>query len=160
MSAKRIPTRRGALKGRLLAEAHRTLLEFWAAARSFNPGVPLPKAHRRKLSLAYGGKDDPADDDDRSVVARNTQFELWVAAWLTAGRKPIRPREPDLEMAYRFQWRGLAAKRIRSRRQIGKRIREAAEQVKKASGSGFVAISLDHHTTPNIFGKGLRGSGH
>ena len=138
MSPRSISTRRGALQGRLFAEAHRTLLEFWGAARSFNPALrPLPKPLRDKLTLAYGGGDDPSEDGDGSVVTRNTQFELWVAAWLTAGRKPIRMREPDLEAAFRFEWRGIAAKRIRSRSQILKRVREAADQVRRASGTGF-----------------------
>lgn len=148
LSAKTIPTRRSAPQARLFAEAHRTLLEFWAAARSINPRLrPLPKSLRRKLSLAYGGKDDPADDDDRSVVARNTQFELWLAAWLVAGRRPLRMREPDLEAAYGFQWRGIAAKRVRSRRRIAKRVFDAAAQVKQASGTGFIALSLDNYST-------------
>jgi hypothetical protein len=144
LSQQQLPNRRGARKARLFAEAHRTLLEFHAAARSINSRLRPTRLMHRKLALAYGGKDDPVDDDDRSVVARNTQFELWLAAWFVAGRKPIRMGEPDLLAAYRFQWRGVAAKRIRSRRQIRKHVLDAAEQVKRRSGTGFIAISLDN----------------
>lgn len=144
LSKQQLPSRRGARRTRLFAEAHRTLLEFYAAARSVNPRMRPTRDMRRKLTLAYGGKDDPLDDDDRSVVARNTQFELWLASWFVAGGKPIRMGEPDLLAAYRFRWRGVAAKRIRSRRQIRKHVLAAAEQVKRWSGTGFIAISLDN----------------
>jgi hypothetical protein len=122
-------------------------LEFYAIARSLNPrAVPVPKAVRRKLILAYGGADDPAHDNDRTIVARNTQFELWVAAWLTAGRKPVRIAEPDIQFAFRFQWCGLAAKRVRAPGQIVRRVRQAAEQVQRNTGTGFIALALDNYS--------------
>lgn len=111
-------------------------MEFYGIARSLNPrAIPLPKEIKRKLNVSYGGAEDPANDTDRTAVARNTQFEFWVASWLTAGEKPIRMAEPDLQFAYRFQWRGLAAKRVRSSRQILKRVERAADQVKKDTGT-------------------------
>jgi hypothetical protein len=123
-------------------------VEFYGIARSLNPrAIPLPKEIKRKLNVSYGGAEDPANDTDRTAVARNTQFEFWVASWLTAGEKPIRMAEPDLQFAYRFQWRGLAAKRVRSSRQILKRVKRAADQVKKNTGTGFIALALDNYST-------------
>ena len=58
---------------RLLAEAQWTALEFIGIARSINPRAGwLPNVLRKKLARAYGGADDPADDTDRTFVARNT----------------------------------------------------------------------------------------
>jgi hypothetical protein len=132
---------------RLLAEAQRTALEFIGITRSINPRAgSLPNVLRRKLARAYGGADDPADDTDRTFVARNTQFELWIAAWLTAGKKLVRICEPDLQVAQWFQWRGIAVKRIRSQAQILKRVKEAAAQVKEHTATGFVALALDNYS--------------
>ena len=123
-------------------------MEYYAIARSINPRtLPLSESIQGIFRHSYGGADDPADDTDITATARNHQFELWLAAWLTAGGKRIRQAEPDLELAYRFEWRGVAAKRVRSRRHIRKRVRNAAEQVKRNTGTGFVAISLDNFST-------------
>lgn len=123
-------------------------MEFYGIARSINPRAsPLPEASRDKFFLSYGGADDPADDSDVTAIARNIQIELWLAAWLTAGGKPIRQAEPDLQLAYRFEWRGVAAKRVRSRRHVRRRVTQAAGQVKRNTGTGFVALSLDNYST-------------
>jgi hypothetical protein len=37
---------------------------------------------------------NPAAQDTLSVAARNLQFQLWLAAWFTAGGKPLRYEEP------------------------------------------------------------------
>jgi hypothetical protein len=129
---------------RILAEAHRTEMEFYGISRSLNPRATFPPEYLRKLATTFGGNVDPAKDGDGSHVARNLQFELWVAAWLAAGGKPVRLGEPDLQVAYRFEWRGLAAKRVRSPRKIQVRVREAATQVRDSTGDGFIAVSLDN----------------
>ena len=140
--------RRNTPQRRIFAEAQRTAVEFYGIARSINPRAsPLPEASRDKFFLFYGGADDPADDSDVTAIARNIQFELWLAAWLTAGGKPIRQAEPDLQLAYRFEWRGVAAKRVRSRRHVRRRVTQAARQVKRNTGTGFVALSLDNYST-------------
>lgn len=133
---------------RLLMEAHRTGFELYAIARSLNPRLRAPDVLRRKLAIAHGGADDPAKDTEASARARDYQFELWVAAWLAAGGKPVRLMEPDLQVAQWFQWRGVAAKRVRSRRKILARVKEAAAQIKKHTPTGFVALALDNYSVP------------
>jgi len=71
---------------------------------------------------------------------------LWLAAWFTAGEKPIHYEEPDLRLAYRFHWNGVAAKRIQSPSKILQRVREGAGQVKKRVGCGFIALSIDNYS--------------
>jgi hypothetical protein len=132
----------------LLTEAHRTAFEFYTIARSINPRVTPPKVFRQKLAIAYGGADDPAKDTEESARARNYQFELWVAAWLTAGDKRVRIQEPDLQVAQWFEWRGVAAKRVRSPSQIAKRVKQAAAQIKRQTSTGFVALALDNYSVP------------
>jgi len=142
---------------RLWTEAHRTGLEFYAIARSISPRVPAPEVLRRKLAIAHGGADYPARDTEESARARNYQFELWVAAWLTAGGKPVRMLEPDLQVAQWFQWRGVAAKRVRSPGKIITRVKQAAAQIKDHTPTGFVALALDNYSVPRrIRSRSLR----
>lgn len=132
-----------------VAEAQRTVFEFSAIANIVpkGPGAVTPRM-RMQLQKSYGGADDPALDGPHQVVARNTQFELWLAAYLVAGGKAVGSAEPDLVMEYADAMQGIAAKRIRSRAQIVKRVQAAAKQVRTRIGTGFVAISLDNFTDP------------
>jgi hypothetical protein len=134
---------------RKVAEAQRSVFEFSIIANIIpRDKAAVTKAMRNKLQRSYGGHDDPAQDGSHQVVARNTQFELWMAAYLVAGGKAVGSAEPDLIMDYNGKWQGIAAKRIRSRAQIVKRVQAAAAQVRTRTGTGFVAISLDNFSDP------------
>ena len=130
---------------RVVAEAQRTVFEFAAIANILpaDPGAISMQLHR-KFQRSYGGHDDPALDGPRQIVARSTQFELWLAAFLVAGGLAVCPAEPDLVLWYDSRWRGVAAKRVRSRSQILRRVKDAAAQVRRSTGGGFVALSLDN----------------
>lgn len=132
---------------RRLAEAQRTVFEFSGIANILpRDRSRLTKQVRKKLQQSYGGRDDPAEDGPRQVIARSTQFELWLAAYLAAGGKSVQSGEPDLLLDYQSKWQGIAAKRVRSRRQIVARIQAAAKQVRTRTGTGFVAVALDNYS--------------
>lgn len=132
---------------REIAEAHKTAQDFHDIARAMNPRAGHADDRvRRDLARAYYGHLDPRAQDTKSVLARNLQFQLWLASWFTAGDKPIRYEEPDLRVAYWFDWHGVAAKRVQSPSKILTRVREAADQVKKRVGHGFIAVAFDNYS--------------
>src|SRR5438876_2945393 len=94
---------------REIAEANKITTDFYDIARAINPrgGSPTTKL-RRDLARAYYGHLDPSAADTKSITARNLQFQLWLASWYTAGDKPMRYEEPDLQVAYWFRWHGVA----------------------------------------------------
>lgn len=123
-------------------EAQWTIIEQYVIARALGrPGRTLEPNHARKLEEMLSGADVP--DADRNPTARNTQFELYVAAYLTMGEVGVAIGEPDLIIDYLGAPHGLAAKRVRSFKQAPRRAREAADQISAAGMSGIVAVNVD-----------------
>jgi hypothetical protein len=60
--------------------------------------------------------------------------------------------EPDLRVALWFNWYDVAAKRIRSRGQILKRVQEATRQISRRGKKhwGLIAISLDEYANRQV----------
>jgi hypothetical protein len=82
----------------------------------------------------------PTPTDDRNHLARNTQFELYVADLFTMGDVSAKLGEPDILLDYCGSVCGVAAKRVRSLRQAVRRADEAADQLKSHQLRGFVAV--------------------
>jgi hypothetical protein len=95
------------------------------------------------LQLCYLGSVDPWAQDGQSTKARNLQFQLYQLAWFRASGMPTKYAEPDMQIAYWFEWRGVAAKRVQSPSRVLDNVDEAARQVKKHTKTGFVALCLD-----------------
>jgi hypothetical protein len=96
--------------------------------------------------LALNGAD--LEEEDANPVARNTQFELYVAAALTAGDLPNVIGEPDIVLRFRNELLGVAAKRVQSMSKLATRGREAVKQIcrhrdAKAISRGIVALNVD-----------------
>lgn len=124
-----------------LADAQRTILEQVTIVRATPGPERLSPTHRFKLTEMLGGAD--IEDEERNPLARNTQFELYVGATFAMGDAWIMLEEPDLRLQYAGRDVGIAAKRIRSPAQLRRRTLEAAEQIDRAGGGGFVALNLD-----------------
>lgn len=123
-------------------EAQWTIIEQYIIGRSLGrPGRQLDPVHLRKLEEMLSGAD--VVGADRNPLARNTQFELYVAAYLTMGDVRVRIAEPDLEMDYLGVRCGVAAKRVQSVLQATRRAREAADQIASSGIRGFVAVNVD-----------------
>jgi len=131
------------LKRKLLGESQRLAYEWLMVARSLQIVSP-PVA--RLLRLSFKGRLDPSARDAQSTQARDAQFELWLAAFFAAGDRKVITLEPDLVTTYWFQWHGVAAKRVQSVAKIGRRVRQAAEQVRKHLPAGFVALAIDSYS--------------
>lgn len=129
----------------VLAEATRTIFESYYIARALSlaDGRP-PDQIVDALARMLGGPDIPGDESDNTSRPRNTQFELFFGAWLVSGGVDVAFGEPDLIAHAMDQQLGIAAKRVRSRRQITRRFREAADQIRKRTGTGVVAVNVDH----------------
>ncbi len=133
----------------LLAEATRTVYEFYYISRSIGgTGGTADRRLKAALGNALSGPLDIREEEDESARPRNTQFELFVGAWLTCGGATIRQAEPDLQLQIDEKWLGVAAKRVRSRRKILQRVVEASEQGRHRTKAGLVALSIDHFIEP------------
>lgn len=130
-----------------IAESHRTVWEFSVIAyatdmRWQRKDTPFKAS---MIETALGGSDDAATD--ANGLARNTQFELYVAALLTMGGAEIRLAEPDLQVLYRGRHLGVAIKRMSSINPVTleSRLQEAAAQVANSTSVGYIAINIDVH---------------
>jgi hypothetical protein len=131
-------------------EAYRIALEFWMISRTLTRRLLAASRVRKLLHRAYMGKLDPTSDDQTSERARDAQFELWLGSWFAMGGRPVRSEEPDLRASIWFRWYGVAAKRVRSRQQLLKRVQKAADQIRLRGEVGLVAISLDNYSDRTV----------
>jgi hypothetical protein len=123
-------------------EAQWTIVEQYIISRSLGrPGRELSLQRLRKLEEMLSGAD--VANADRNPLARNTQFEMYAAAFFTMGDVGVTLAEPDLVFDYLGAPRGLAAKRVQSFRQAPRRAREAADQIAATGVPGVVALNVD-----------------
>lgn len=128
----------------MLAEATRTVFEAYYIARALGDGTTQPDRDlKNRLARMLSGPDIPEDEDENSSRPRNTQFELFVGAWLASGGIWVRHGEPDLLVRIIGEQLGVAAKRIRSRKQLVRRARQASDQIKKSGARGIIALNVD-----------------
>ena len=80
---------------------------------------------------------------DSNTLARDRQFELYMAALFTHSGFKVELKEPDLKFEHDGIYYGIAAKRISSARQIKKRVKEARLQLSKTGFRGLIALSVD-----------------
>lgn len=123
-------------------EAQWTIIEQYLVARSLGlPPRELSEARHLKLREMLSGAETAGTD--RNSLARNTQFEQYVAALFAMADIPFAIAEPDLVFEYNGTAVGLAAKRVQSLRQAARRADEAAEQIAASGMLGVVALNLD-----------------
>lgn len=81
--------------------------------------------------------------DREESLGRNKQVELFVlAACMKAGFNQVRLEEPDVHCAIGRKEYGIAVKRIKSLSQFEKRIRGAANQIKKSGLPGIIVTDM------------------
>lgn len=97
---------------------------------------------KEKLSALLGG---PDVIEGRKTIARDTQFELYIAANLRLGGVEVRGGEPDVRFKLGYERFGIAAKRISSADlgQLRRHATKAAHQIETTGRRGFIAINLD-----------------
>lgn len=135
-----------------VAEAHRTIMEFYSIVRAITgPEDSLFS----KIPKALVGHD--LAQEDRNPEARNYQFELFIASLVRhAGIPGIFSSEPDFRIRAGTEELGVAAKRLVStnRRQVEKRVAKAIKQLKRANVAGFIALNLDELATQIFLEQG------
>lgn len=125
-----------------VTEAQWTVLEHYVVAHALGAkDRTLPPILLDKLETMLSGAD--TEEDDKNPLARNTQFELYVGATLVMGGVQTWLYEPDLQIDYLGSKIGVAAKRVRSARQLIKRAKDAAIQIRKSGLPGIVAMNVD-----------------
>lgn len=128
-----------------VSDAHKTIWELFVIAAAAGRCVGRRDAPFTvdKLRLIIGGAD--LVSQDKNKLARNTQFELYVAAMLVHGGAEVQLGEPDLRLLYCGEFVGVAVKRLNTRNpdKIDENVKKAAEQIGEHAGKGFVAINID-----------------
>jgi hypothetical protein len=125
-----------------VTEAQWTIVELYIATRGLGSAQrELSDVERAKCEEMLSGAEMP--EADRNPLARNTQFEMYLAALFKMGDVRVMLAEPDLLIDYQGTPCGVAAKRVRSFRQAPKCAREAADQLRASGRPGFVAVNVD-----------------
>lgn len=129
-------------------------LEVLRVKRAFS-GTGSP-ALREKLSRAVGGPHSPSMEGPKNSGARNTMFELVLAAdWKTAGAE-LELGEPDIRVRFGGATFAVECKRPFSARSVRANIHDAASQLATllnapgcADFFGVVAVSLSRVFNPD-----------
>lgn len=96
---------------------------------------------KKELNELLGGNRIPSAD--KNPLARNLQYQLYLASIFCASGMMVYCEEPDFTFNYMGVKYSVAAKRLTSNSKINKRIKEAEKQILKYSYDGFIALSLD-----------------
>jgi len=125
-------------------EAFRTLLESFIIVHTIYDR-PRQTAWYNDEMLSRLLRGASTEKDDKNPHARNTQFELLVAASLVLGGADIRQEEPDFSMLFHGKRVGIAVKRVRSLKTetLRSELVDAARQIRDSTRTGFVAANLD-----------------
>ncbi len=82
-------------------------------------------------------------DGNSNSPGRDTQFELYLAAIaLRGGMLPVEYDEPDVTCNVEGVRFGIAAKRLKSLDRFERRVKEGADQIRRAGFPGIVALDL------------------
>ncbi len=125
-----------------IVESTQTCFEHYLIARSTGTRFgKLSFEMVRKLEESLTGAE--VADEEVNSPGRDTQFELFVRAFLVMGGVPVWIAEPDLRFRYNGREVGLAAKRVKGSRKLRRRFNDAVDQIERTGHSGFVAVNAD-----------------
>ena len=128
----------------VVAEAQLVIKQHYLIARSMsNRKGEIDPQRQKMLEVMLGGRD--VEDGEKNQIARNTQFELWIASLLTMGGAKVNLAEPDVRLLHEGRDVGIAVKRLASPRieALIERVKEAESQIRAHGGDGFVAVNVD-----------------
>jgi hypothetical protein len=127
---------------RRIIDAHKSIYEQYVITRCFaRDNNEIEKGIMVKIEVMLGGADK--EEEDRNSIARDTQFELYVASTLMMGGIMVQFDEPDLRFHYGEELMGVAVKRLKSPKQLEKRVKAGVAQLEKSTKRGFIAVNLD-----------------
>ncbi|MGO4500054.1 hypothetical protein AB4114_29690 [Paenibacillus sp. 2RAB27] len=94
-----------------------------------------------ELKLMLSGCRLPSEDSNST--ARDNQYQLFLASRFSDSGMNVNCVEPDFSFEFEGVTYSVAAKRIKSRKKIYERIKEAEKQIMQFEHDGFIALSLD-----------------
>ena len=147
-AAKRVSARDSSRELHELLEGNRDFGDFATIVENLLP--EQPPANRvvlEKLRDVLGGA--PLPSEDTNPHARNTQFELYVAALCARGGLTPHFVEPDCIVTAAGLRLGLAAKRAGGAGHVRRLVKDGARQLRQAGVVGVVALSFDLLFAPN-----------
>ncbi len=127
-----------------LVVLHRAMIETYELGLIVEElgGRPGVAGWKEKTQDVLGGR-AVGGGANRHDLARDIQFELYIAALTRRAGFQVHLGEPDvLCFDEELGDLALAAKRIQSKRKIRKRIKEANKQLRDSGIPGFVAVDL------------------
>lgn len=101
----------------------------------------LIKSSKKEIEEILGGNRVPSDD--KNPLARNLQYQLFLASMFSSSDMKVRSQEPDFIFEYMGEEYSVAVKRITSKLKVKERLREAEKQIQRHCLNGFIALSLD-----------------
>lgn len=134
----------------LLRVCHRALAELhdFDQIATTLCSAPEIQGWRERVVEALGGG-ILRTDEKRHIRARDTQFELAVAAFLRRKGCEIEFAEPDIVATAHGVTFAIAAKRPRSRRNLDNVIRDAGNQLLRGGVNGLVAVDTSVIVNPD-----------
>src|ERR1700722_5404443 len=122
-------------------EANRDFQQLAFVFDQLSATIP-PREFDTKLKALVHDDPLPQDDSDGSSTGRDAQCELYVAAICAkAGLDPI-IAEPDILCTLNHVKWAVSIKRIKSKRQFGKRMRKAVEQAQRVDLPSIVVADV------------------
>jgi len=134
------------------------IIQTWGELIAALDDVLGPRAHaERKIQIVLQGPELPVDEDQNSNEARNTMFELNLAARLQrAGIAVVPGQDTDLEFAYNgIRWFGECKRPYRVEtveNNLGEACRQLGERLSasRLAARGLIAVSLSRPVATRV----------
>ncbi len=147
-AAKRVSAQNVSVELHELLEGNRDFGDFATIVENLLPEQPpANKVVLAKVRDILGGA--PLPSQDTNPLARNTQYELFIAALCARGGLNPHFVEPDCIVTAAGMRLGLAAKRAGGAGHVRRLVKDGARQLRKAGVVGVVALSFDRLFAPN-----------
>lgn len=114
------------------------------------PRDPEVKGWLQKVKLVLSGQNFP-QPAPAHTFARDHQFELLVAALSRRAGYTISLSEPDVVINHPQSAFGIAAKRLKSWKQIPRHLKKARDQIVKSGRDGIIALDITPLYNPNNY---------
>ena len=113
------------------------------------PIETIEKIVIEKLKIILGGQPLPATETN--ALARNTQYELFLAAFLAKKGFSVSLQEPDVLVRVDKSEAGIAAKRLISPKKVKERIKSGNQQISRSNLPGLIGLSIEQVVNPDLW---------
>lgn len=134
-----------------LAEANRTILEFYIICNSLLKHLPVPNKHilKRLNKMTEGTEIHIEGVHD---LPRSIQAEFLTASIFWGARDNVKFEEPDLIIQNNNNMElGVAVKRVVSEKQYQRRVKDARKQLEMNKLKGFIVVNAEYFMSRMYF---------